>query len=98
MEEAGPPEHQKVVRIYACMRALYPNKRDLGFTAQSVDSVLAYYAKHFPDTPDELLLATIMPSDGDLTWAGLSIRPRHVARFKSPAAAAALAELFTKDT
>ena len=60
------------------MRALYPNMRDLGFNQQSVDAVVAYFETTFPDTPEDVLLATVIPSDGDLTWAGLSVRDRSV--------------------
>lgn len=75
---ANKPDHQRTIRIHACMRALYPNKRDLGFNQQSVDTVVAYFETNYHDTSIEMLLALVQPSDGDLTWAGLSVRDRSV--------------------
>ena len=73
---ANKPDHLLNIRIHACMRALYPNKRDLGFNQQSVDTVVAYFETNYHDTTIEMLLALVQPSDGDLTWAGLSVRDR----------------------
>lgn len=55
----------------ACMRALYPNKRSLDFGADSLDRVVSYFKNHFPHTTDAMLFAMVIPTEGDISWAGL---------------------------
>jgi hypothetical protein len=70
------PEYIRRVRLLACKRALHPYKTKLGFTAEAYDAVLSHFGYNFPDTTDEVLLAMVVPSNGDLTWAGLTHRDR----------------------
>jgi hypothetical protein len=70
------PEYIRRVRLLACKRALHPHKTTLGFTAEAYDAVLSHFGYNFPDTTDEVLLAMVVPSNGDLTWAGLTHRDR----------------------
>ena len=67
----------------ACMRALYPYKRSLDFGPGSLVRVVSYYKSHFPHTTDAMLFAMVIPTEGDIAWAGLvrsSPRsPRHPA-------------------
>lgn len=70
-------EYPRGVRILACMRSLHPDKRQLDFSRESERLVVEYFHTNFPDTSDDVLLATVMPSPGDITWAGLAERAIH---------------------
>jgi hypothetical protein len=70
------PENVRRVRLLACKRALHPDKTKLGFTEEAYNAVLSHFEYNFPDTTDEVLLAMVVPSNGDLTWAGLTHRDR----------------------
>jgi hypothetical protein len=67
------PENVRRVRLLACKRALHPHKTKLGFTEEAYNAVLSHFEFNFPDTTDEVLLAMVVPSPGDLTWAGLTL-------------------------
>lgn len=67
-------EYPRGVRILACMRSLHPDKRQLDFSDESKRLVIEYFHTNFPDTSDDVLLATVMPSAGDITWSKLADR------------------------
>lgn len=70
------PENIRRVRLLACMRSLHPHKTKLGFSEEAYNAVVSYFRFTFPDTTDEMLLAMVVPSPGDMTWAGLTNRDR----------------------
>jgi hypothetical protein len=57
----------------ACMRALYPAKRDLAFNRKSVDYLIRWFKTTYPTADKASLPALCVPSSGDRTWVGMAL-------------------------
>jgi hypothetical protein len=73
-----PDGHYRGYRLreLACMRALYPAKRDLGFNRASLDFLIRWYHTTYPDADSATMTALttmLAPSAGDRTWTNMAV-------------------------